>query len=98
MLHLSARGMTRARDGSIRVAGFSPPRGRSLVYGGKWTSLRLQDGLAGNEVKTMTRDRDGTFWLGSNSGLNRVEESALFPAGTDLKPGCNSAIHTGKNW
>jgi len=44
---------------------------------GSWEILTEKDGLAGYEVKVLAQDADGTFWLGTNSGLNRVQRSAI---------------------
>jgi ligand-binding sensor domain-containing protein len=49
---------------------------------GSWDIITEKDGLAGYEVKIMAQDADGTYWLGTNSGLNRVDSYAAFPAGT----------------
>lgn len=47
---------------------------------GSWRILTEKDGLAGYEVKVMSQDPDGTYWLGTNSGLNRVERTAVLQA------------------
>jgi ligand-binding sensor domain-containing protein len=44
---------------------------------GPWRIFAEKDGLAGYEVKIMAQDGDGTYWLGTNSGLSRVERSAV---------------------
>jgi len=51
--------------------------GISVGSPGSWTILTEKDGLAGYEVKVMARDTDGTYWLGTNSGLNRIEKGAI---------------------
>jgi ligand-binding sensor domain-containing protein len=50
---------------------------------GSWKILSEKDGLAGYEVKVMTQDADGTYWLGTESGLNRIRLDAVFPKGED---------------
>jgi ligand-binding sensor domain-containing protein len=39
--------------------------------------LTRKDGLAGNEVKVVREDRDGTFWIGTEGGLSVINASAL---------------------
>jgi ligand-binding sensor domain-containing protein len=45
---------------------------------GSWKVLTEKNGLAGYEVKVLMQDDDGTYWLGTNSGLNRVESTAVW--------------------
>jgi ligand-binding sensor domain-containing protein len=44
---------------------------------GSWNILTEKNGLAGYEVKVMAQDQDGTYWLGTNSGLSRIERDAV---------------------
>lgn len=54
---------------------------------GSWRIYTEKDGLAGYEVKIMAQDSDGTYWLGTNSGLSRVDKTAMVPQGTAGSPG-----------
>jgi ligand-binding sensor domain-containing protein len=36
-----------------------------------------KDGLAGNEVKAMVQEPDGTFWFGTENGLSRVDRAVV---------------------
>jgi ligand-binding sensor domain-containing protein len=54
---------------------------------GLWKVLTEKDGLAGYEVKVMTQDTDGNYWLGTNSGLNRIEKTAILLSDTRQNPG-----------
>jgi ligand-binding sensor domain-containing protein len=39
--------------------------------------LTRKDGLAGNEVKVVREDREGTFWIGTEGGLSVINTSGL---------------------
>lgn len=47
--------------------------GVSRFDGEQWTNYTRDDGLAGNIVFSVTRDRDGVFWFGTNKGLSRFD-------------------------
>ena len=49
-----------------------------------WRYLGPGDGLAGREIKAILQDADGTFWLGMDTGLSRVE--GLSTMGRDSAP------------
>lgn len=60
---------------------------------GSWRILKEKDGLAGYEVKVLAQDPDGTYWLGTNSGLNRVEMTAVpVPGSTGNATGRKTVI------
>jgi len=44
--------------------------------GGVWHRFTDRDGLAGYEVKVMTQDSDGVYWLGTNAGVSRITRFA----------------------
>jgi ligand-binding sensor domain-containing protein len=39
--------------------------------------LTRKDGLAGNEVKVVREDQEGTFWIGTEGGLSVINTTAL---------------------
>ena len=41
--------------------------------GEKWHNLSTVDGLAGNIVYSIERDKEGTFWFGTDAGLSRYD-------------------------
>ncbi len=43
--------------------------------GKQWHNLSTLDGLAGNIVYSIERDREGAFWFGTNRGLSRYDGS-----------------------
>ncbi len=48
--------------------------GGVTYYNGKsWRNLTESDGLAGNIVYSMTQDKDGVFWFGTNKGLSNFD-------------------------
>lgn len=48
----------------------------ALVFDGSdWKRIAPGRGLAGQEVKVVRQDVDGIFWLGTNGGLTRYDES-----------------------
>ncbi len=58
-------------DGTMWVA----LRGGGLLHftGDDWTVLTTADGLAGNWVVEMHRDSRGVLWIGTQTGLSRIE-------------------------
>ncbi|MDH5784229.1 MAG: hypothetical protein OEZ16_01305 [Chromatiales bacterium] len=49
--------------------------GVSRFDGEKWHNLTTADGLAGNIVYSIERDREGAFWFGTDAGLSRYDGS-----------------------
>lgn len=47
--------------------------GVSRFVDGEWHNLTTADGLAGNIVFSMTQDREGVFWFGTEQGLSRYD-------------------------
>ena len=47
--------------------------GVSRFDGKKWHNYTTHDGLAGNIVFSMTRDKDGAWWFGTNKGVSRFD-------------------------
>ena len=40
---------------------------------GQWRNLTVDDGLAGNIVYSMTQDKAGNYWFGTNNGISRFD-------------------------
>ena len=47
--------------------------GVSRFDGKTWTSFNTEDGLAGNVVFSLTQDKDGVYWFGTNKGLSSYD-------------------------
>ena len=47
--------------------------GVSRFDGKKWHNYTTHDGLAGNIVFSMARDKDGAWWFGTNNGVSRFD-------------------------
>lgn len=47
--------------------------GVSAYDGQKWKSFTQRDGLAGNIVYSITQDKSGALWFGTNHGLSRYD-------------------------
>jgi ligand-binding sensor domain-containing protein len=60
-----------APDGSIWAGTWGG--GVSRFDGKNWTNYTSHDGLAGDIVFSMTRDKQGTWWFGTNKGLSRFD-------------------------
>ncbi len=64
-----------AADGSIWAGTWGGGAGR---WDGKaWRNLSARDGLAGNIVYSMTQDRQGQLWFGTNRGVSRWDGKAF---------------------
>jgi ligand-binding sensor domain-containing protein len=60
-----------APDGNIWVGTWGG--GVSRFDGKTWHNYTTHDGLAGNIVFSMTRDKDGAWWFGTNKGVSRFD-------------------------
>lgn len=47
--------------------------GVSRFDGKSWTNLTTKDGLAGNVVYSIARDKQGVFWFGTDRGVSRYD-------------------------
>ena len=61
--------MLAAADGSIWAGTWGG--GAARWDGKRWTNLTAKEGLAGNIVYSMTQDREGQIWFGTNNGVSR---------------------------
>jgi len=50
--------------------------GVSIFNGKTWSNLTMRDGLAGNIVFSITQDKNGVFWFGTNNGVSRYDGSS----------------------
>ncbi len=51
---------------------------------GAWTHFTQRDGLAGNTVRTIAQDTDGSYWLGTFTGLSHYRPDPLRAADDPL--------------
>lgn len=56
--------------------------GVSVYEDGGWRNLTTADGLAGNLVYSITRDREGAYWFGTNRGVSRYDGQDWQTVGT----------------
>jgi ligand-binding sensor domain-containing protein len=61
--------MLAAADGSIWAGTWGG--GAARWDGKRWTNLTTKEGLAGNIVYSITQDREGQLWFGTNNGVSR---------------------------
>jgi ligand-binding sensor domain-containing protein len=61
--------MLAAADGSIWAGTWGG--GAARWDGQRWTNLTAKEGLAGNIVYSITQDREGRLWFGTNHGVSR---------------------------
>jgi ligand-binding sensor domain-containing protein len=61
--------MLAAADGSIWAGTWGG--GAARWDGKRWTNLTAKEGLAGNIVYSITQDREGQLWFGTNNGVSR---------------------------
>ena len=63
-------------DGDILWAG-TAGHGLARFEDGKWRNFSTSDGLASDSIGYITGDHEGYLWIGSNSGLMRIEKKSL---------------------
>ena len=61
------QGVLAGRDGTIWVANFGALD--HIDKNGTISSIRIRDGLPGNQVASMLEDRGGNMWVGVDDGL-----------------------------
>ncbi|MFQ3589544.1 MAG: two-component regulator propeller domain-containing protein [Chloracidobacterium sp.] len=67
-------------DGTLWVGTESGGLGR--LSQGQWDWRTYQNGLSHRFVRAICRDHEGSYWLGTNGGLNRLRESKIVNLGT----------------
>jgi ligand-binding sensor domain-containing protein len=69
-----------AADGTVWAGTWG---GGAAHWDGKaWTNLTTKDGLAGNIVYSVTQDRQGALWFGTNHGVSRWDGKSFKNFGT----------------
>lgn len=69
-----------AGDGLRRVIDPSTIRGHSVAqFGPEAEQFTEKDGLLSNVVRDMLEDREGSIWVASDRGLERLSEGSLVP-------------------
>jgi signal transduction histidine kinase/ligand-binding sensor domain-containing protein len=72
------------------------------VQDGRVTRFDEQTGLSDDLVTALMEDREGTIWVGTNTGLDRLRESAVFTLsakeGLSTPVGCVLAARDGSLW
>jgi ligand-binding sensor domain-containing protein/signal transduction histidine kinase len=66
-------------DGTVWAG--SPGGGLFQLRDGKAITMPPTSGLAGNMVETLLYDRQGSLWVGTDAGLNRLRRKTLFTLG-----------------
>jgi ligand-binding sensor domain-containing protein len=75
--------MVRGRDGSLWMGG--KRSGLLRWHEEKWTRLGTEHGLADETVQALLEDAEGRLWVGTEHGLNRLEQGQL--AAFDVREG-----------
>ena len=57
--------------------------GVSRFDGKRWTNLTHRDGLAGDIVYTITQDRQGAMWFGTQQGVSRYKDGVWLTLGRE---------------
>ncbi len=60
-----------AQDGSVWVGTWGG--GLAHLVDGKWTNYTVKEGLPGNHVFMLHQEPDGQIWVGTNSGLAKMD-------------------------
>jgi ligand-binding sensor domain-containing protein len=64
-----------APDGSVWAGTWGG--GVARFDGRKWTNLTTKDGMVGNIVYAIARDRNGVLWFGTSKGVSRYDGKAF---------------------
>ena len=68
--------------------------GLARLADGRFTSFTAADGLAGNRVRTIYEDADGTLWIGTyDDGLSRFRDGTFFNYRTEQGLYNNGVFH-----
>jgi ligand-binding sensor domain-containing protein len=52
---------------------FGTKNGLSVFDGTKWTSYKIEDGLAGNSILTIAVDKNDVIWIGTDNGVTHFK-------------------------
>lgn len=69
------RALAEGDDGRLYIGTMGG--GLSILEDGKFTTLRKEDGLTHDVVRTLHRAGDGSIWIGTDGGLNRFRNGKL---------------------
>ena len=65
------------RDDAGRYWIGSDDNGLLIIDGNKKTQLTTEDGLAGNDIRSMLQDTSGVVWIGTSEGLTRYDDGKI---------------------
>jgi len=82
-------------NGKIYIATWGG--GLAVIDGGKWQNYKTSDGLHSNAVTAVCEDPQGRIWLGTDDGLNFLENGAIKNGGLDGKSLLNIIIDRNGN-
>ena len=71
----SGGNMLRDRDGGLWIS--TEERGLVHIHDGRTDVFSLSDGLSGDSVNALFEDREGNFWVGTMTGLDRFRDNAV---------------------
>ena len=71
----SGGNMLRDRDGGLWIS--TEERGLVHIHDGRTDVFSQSDGLSGDSVNALFEDREGNFWVGTMTGLDRFRDSAV---------------------
>ncbi len=77
--------MLEDRDGNLWCGSYLSglTRRTSTAYGRSLSSLTRSDGLAGNYVSSLCEDSEGSLWIGTEVGLNRLSDGSFITLSGD---------------
>ncbi len=71
----SGGNMLRDRDGGLWIS--TEERGLVHIHDGRTDVFSQSDGLSGDSVNALFEDREGNFWVGTMTGLDRFRDNAV---------------------
>jgi len=77
------RAVLEDRDGAVWFG--THGRGVFRLQGGRLTRFSTGDGLSGDAVKALAQDYLGRLWVGSNIGVNLIEDGRIAPPPPPLR-------------
>ena len=71
----SGGNMLRDRDGGLWIS--TEDRGLVYIHDGRTDLFSQSDGLSGDSVEALFEDREGNFWVGTKTGLDRFRDNVV---------------------